>query len=274
VPARGADTDSPALEPNPLREGSLTLQTPEPCCIVVFGATGDLTKRKLIPALLRLSAQKCLHPRTAIVGVSRRELTDEAFREELHAATLDEKSSAAGAEAAEWPRFAERLRYQTGSFEDPALFDTLAQRLQATERERGLPGNRIYYLAVPPAAFEPILRHLARPGFVPRHHAEAPWARVVIEKPFGHDLESARELNALSALRVRRAPDFRIDHYLARERSELLVLRLANGIFEPLWNKVRGPRADHGGGIDRRREDRAGYYEHAGVSRDISSKSP
>ena len=270
MPARGADTDSPALEPNPLREGSLTLQTPEPCCIVVFGATGDLTKRKLIPALLRLSAQKCLHPRTAIVGISRRELTDEAFREELHAATLDETSSAAGAEAAEWPRFAERLRYLTGSFEDPALFDTLAQRLEATERERGLPGNRIYYLAVPPAAFEPILRHLARPGFVPRHHADGPWARVVIEKPFGHDLESARELNALVHSAFDERQVFRIDHYLGKESVQnILVLRLANGIFEPLWNNRYVDHVQITVAESIGVEGRAGYYEHAGVSRDI-----
>ncbi|HEU5311877.1 MAG TPA: glucose-6-phosphate dehydrogenase, partial [Candidatus Eisenbacteria bacterium] len=190
MPARGADAAAPALEPNPFREGSVTLQTPEPCSIVVFGATGDLTRRKLIPALLRLSAQKSLHPRTVILGLARREMSDEAFREDLRSATLDREGEAPGPDAAEWPRFAERIRYLSGSFDDPALYDTLGARLKEIERERGLSGNRLYYLAVPPAAFHVILRHLGRPGFVHRP-GEGPWSRVVIEKPFGHDLESA-----------------------------------------------------------------------------------
>ena len=268
MPAGGADAAAaPALEPNPFREGSVTLQTPEPCSIVVFGATRDLTRRKLIPALLRLSAQKCLHPRTAIVGVARREMSDEAFREDLRAATLDREG--AGPDAAEWPRFAERLHYRSGSFDDPSLFDALGARLTEIERERELPGNRLYYLAVPPAAFTVLLRQLARPGFV---HApgQGPWTRVVIEKPFGHDLKSARELNDLLDEVFDERQVFRIDHYLGKESVQnILVLRLGNGIFEPLWNNRYVDHVQITVGESLGVEGRAAYYEHAGVSRDI-----
>jgi glucose-6-phosphate 1-dehydrogenase len=270
VPARGADAAAPELEPNPLREGSVTLQAAEPCSIVVFGATGDLTRRKLIPALLRLTALKCLHPRSAIVGASRREMSDEEFREDLRAATLDASGEAAEPDAAEWQRFAERLRYVSGSFDDPGLYDALERRLHEIERERGLPGNRIYYLAVPPASFATILRHLGRRGLVPRSDVEGPWARVVIEKPFGHDLRSARELNALVHTVFDERQVFRIDHYLGKESVQnILVLRLANGIFEPLWNNRYVDHVQITVAESIGIEGRAAYYEHAGVSRDI-----
>ena len=269
MPARGADAAAPALEPNPFREGSVTLQTPEPCSIVVFGATGDLTRRKLIPALLRLSAQKALHPRTVILGVARRKMSDEAFREDLRSATLDREGETPGPDAAEWPRFAERIRYLSGSFDDPSLYDTLGARLKEIERERGLHGNRLYYLAVPPAAFHVILRHLGRPGFV---HApgDGPWSRVVIEKPFGHDLKSARALNELVDTVFDERQVYRIDHYLGKESVQnILVLRLGNGIFEPLWNNRYVDHVQITVGESMGVEGRAAYYEHAGVSRDI-----
>jgi glucose-6-phosphate 1-dehydrogenase len=270
VPARGADAVAPELEPNPLREGSVTLQAADPCSIVVFGATGDLTRRKLIPALLRLTAQKCLHPRTTIVGIARREMSDDEFREEMRAATADSKTEAAGADTAEWPRFAERLRYVAGSLEDPAFYDALTKRLREIERERELPGNRLYYLAVPPKAFEPILRHLGTPGLVSRAPSEKPWTRIVIEKPFGHDRESARKLDELVHAVFDERQVFRIDHYLGKESVQnILVLRLANGIFEPLWNNRYVDHVQITVAESIGVEGRAAYYEHAGVSRDI-----
>jgi glucose-6-phosphate 1-dehydrogenase len=268
VTARGADAAAPAIEPNPFREGSVTLGTPEPCSIVVFGATGDLTRRKLIPALLRLSAQNCLHPRTAILGVARREMSDDAFRKELRSATHDRSGESAGADAAEWQRFAERILYLSGS-DDPAFFDRLGARLTEIERKRGLPGNRLYYLAVPPSSFAPILRHLGRPGLV-HPPGEGPWTRVVIEKPFGHDLKSARELNRLVLSVFDERQVFRIDHYLGKESVQnILVLRLANGIFEPLWNNRHVDHVQITVAESVGVEGRAPYYERAGVSRDI-----
>jgi glucose-6-phosphate 1-dehydrogenase len=270
VPARGADPAAPELEPNPLREGSVTLQAAEPCSVVVFGGTGDLTRRKLIPALLRLSAQKCLHPRTAILGVARREMGDDAYREDLRAATLPSQGGTSGADAAEWPRFAERLGYLSGSFDDPELYAALEARLREIERARGLPGNRLFYLAVPPASFAPILRHLGRAGLVARADGSGPWCRVVIEKPFGHDLASARALNALVHSVFDEQQVFRIDHYLGKESVQnILVLRLGNGIFEPLWNNRYVDHVQITVAESIGLEGRAAYYEGAGVSRDI-----
>ncbi|HET9253270.1 MAG TPA: glucose-6-phosphate dehydrogenase [Candidatus Eisenbacteria bacterium] len=267
--ARGADAAAPALEPNPFREGSVTLDTPEPCSIVVFGGTGDLTRRKLIPALLRLAALKCLHPRSAILGVARREMTDDAFREELRSAMLDHAGEAPGSHVAEWERFADRIHYLSGSFDDPALYDALRAKLEGIERQRGLPGTRLYYLAVPPASFGPILRQLGGPGLV-RRHGEGPWTRVVIEKPFGHDLESARELNRLVLSVFDERQVFRIDHYLGKESVQnILVLRLANGIFEPLWSNRHVDHVQITVAESLGVEGRAAYYERAGVSRDI-----
>jgi len=146
-------TSEPAA--NPLREESLTLKAADPCCIVVFGATGDLTHRKLIPALFRLSKQKLLHPKTAIVGFARRKLDSDAFREEL-------RRSVAGTDGAspEWERFAGSLFYQPGVFEDPEAFRALGRLLSGLDEKRGIPGNRLFYFATPPSEYVPLLRNI------------------------------------------------------------------------------------------------------------------
>jgi len=268
VSARGDVAVAPEARANPLREESATLKAADPCTFIVFGATGDLTHRKLIPALFRLSKQKLLHPRTAIVGFARRELTTEAFREEMRRTVED-----SGAPSAEWERFRETLFYQQGVFEDHQAFRSLGRLLGEVEQKRGIPGNRIFYFATPPSEYAPLIRNIGAAGLARRALREErslPWARVVIEKPFGRDLQSARELNALVHAVFAESQIFRIDHYLGKETVQnILVFRLGNGIFEPLWNnryveQVQITVAESVG-----IESRSGYFETAGISRDI-----
>jgi glucose-6-phosphate 1-dehydrogenase len=267
VSARGGVTAEPETRANPLREESVTLKAADPCTFIVFGATGDLTHRKLIPALFRLSKQKLLHPRTAIVGFARREFTNEAFREEIRA------SVESGPPSPDWERFAERIHYHPGVFEDHAAFRSLGRLLGEIEEKRGIPGNRIYYFATPPSEYAPLTRNIGAAGLAKRALRDervSPWTRVIIEKPFGRDLQSARELNALVHLVFAERQIFRIDHYLGKETVQnILVFRLGNGIFEPLWNnryieQVQITVAETVGV-----EGRAAYFETAGVSRDI-----
>jgi len=266
--ARGAVASPPDARVNPLREESVTLHAADPCTFIVFGASGDLTHRKLIPALFRLSKRRLLHPRTAIVGFARREFTDQAFREEMKKAVESGEAS-----SAEWDRFAETLHYVPGVFEDHAAFRALGQLLSELEAKRGIPGNRIFYFATPPAAYAPLIRNIGATGLARRAIREergVPWARVIIEKPFGHDLESARELNALVHTVFAESQIFRIDHYLGKETVQnILVFRLGNGIFEPLWNnryveQVQITVAESVG-----IEGRAAYFESSGIARDI-----
>jgi len=266
--ARALLAVAPETRVNPLREESVTLKAADPCTFVVFGASGDLTHRKLIPALFRLSKQKLLHPQTAIIGFARREWTDEQFREEMKHTVEN-----AGATASEWDRFAKSLFYQTGVFEDHAAFRALGQLLSKVEEERGLPGNRIFHFATPPSEYATLIRNIGSAGLAKRALREenaVPWARVIIEKPFGHDLQSARELNALVHTVFAERQVYRIDHYLGKETVQnILVFRLGNGIFEPLWNnryveQVQITVAESVG-----IEGRAAYFDSAGTSRDI-----
>jgi len=250
---------------NPLREGSVTLRAAEPCAIVVFGATGDLAHKKLIPALCRISASNALHPRTAVLGTSRRAMTADEFRKDMGAAVAEQ-----GIDPREWRRVAERIDYIPADFDDPASYAAIKQRLEALEKERGLPGNRIFHLAVPPAAFETIIGNLGAAGLVHPHVEGSPWARVVVEKPFGHDLTSARELNRCLHSVFDERQIFRIDHYLGKESVQnILILRLGNGFFEPLWNNRYVDHVQITVAETLGVEQRAAYYERAGVSRDI-----
>jgi glucose-6-phosphate 1-dehydrogenase len=250
--------------PNPLREGSAALRPADPCSIVVFGASGDLTHRKLMPALYRLSRERLLHPMTAVTGFARKPRSDAAFRSEIAAALGPE------AVAPAWERFAPSVTYHVGAFEDVDAFLALRASLETGERMRGIPANRLYYLATPPAAQDTILGNLHRAGLVHAPLPAGPWSRVVIEKPFGHDLASSRALNARLHEVFHESQVFRIDHYLGKETVQnILVFRLANGIFEPLWNNRY---VDHvqitvaeSVGI----EGRGAYYDRAGVLRDM-----
>jgi glucose-6-phosphate 1-dehydrogenase len=248
---------------NPLREGSVTLRAADPCTVVVFGATGDLTHRKLIPALFALSREKLFHPKSAVVGFARRPLSDQEFRDAVRPADPSTPLH-------EWQRFAASLFYRPGTFESANDHAALRTFLEELERERGTVGNRIYYFATSPDAYPSILEGLRGAGLVHPAGDPARWTRVIIEKPFGHDLESARALNVQVHASFDERQVFRIDHYLGKETVQnILVLRLGNGIFEPLWNNRYVDHVQISVAESVGVEGRANYFERSGVLRDM-----
>jgi glucose-6-phosphate 1-dehydrogenase len=259
-------TPSETIQTNPLREGLATRAVPQACTVVIFGATGDLTMRKLVPALYNIAADGELPPALTVVGVARRKKTDEEFRKEQEEATR--KFSRQTVRDEIWDSFAESIFYHTSEFHDAAGFKSLAERLEKIDQERGTGGNRLFYLAVAPDQFEPILKNLKDAGL--NKAPDGGWARVIVEKPFGTDLKSAQKLNRIVATAFSENQTYRIDHFLGKETAQnILVLRFANAIFEPIWN---GRYMDHIQitaaetlGV----EGRAGYYEGAGALRDM-----
>jgi glucose-6-phosphate 1-dehydrogenase len=234
--------------------------------MVIFGAAGDLTKRKLIPALYNLAKSGLLPQEFAIVGVARAPMTTEEFRRRM---TRDIREFATEeVEPGRWDWFAERLHYLAGNFEDPALYPKLRDMLEVVDKEHGTRGNYFYYLATGPSYFSGIVRQLAEHGLVREENGG--WRRVIIEKPFGCDLESARALNREVGTVLHERQVYRIDHYLGKETVQnLLVFRFANGIFEPIWNRryvdnVQITVAETVGV-----EQRGNYYEEAGALRDM-----
>src|SRR2546423_2435158 len=257
-------TTAETQQANPLREGLATRTVPQACTVVIFGATGDLTMRKLIPALYNLGADGELPPAVAIVGFARRPKTDEQFRKEQEESTR--KFSRQEVRDEIWGSFAQALFYHQSEFHDANGYKTLAERLEKIDKERGTGGNRLFYLAVAPDQFEAILKNLKEAGL--NKPSEGGWARVIVEKPFGTDLETARELNTVVRTAFAENQTYRIDHFLGKETAQnILVLRFANAIFEPIWN---GRYVDHIQitaaetlGV----EGRAGYYEGAAALR-------
>jgi glucose-6-phosphate 1-dehydrogenase len=247
---------------NPLLEGLRLRRTPEPCALVVFGASGDLTRRKLFPALYSLAARRLLPERFGIVGVARTEQTTKQWIADMKKAVGEYGRDEL--DAAVWDEVAAGMRYVATDFADDAGEDAVVDALRDLDEQRGTGGNRVYYLAVPPVAFETIVNELGE-----RRTADG-WLRLIVEKPFGRDRESARALN--ETLRAHFSEDevFRIDHYLGKETVQnMLALRFANGIFEPIWNRqfidhVQITVAESIGV-----EGRAGFYESAGAIRDI-----
>ena len=251
---------------NPLREGLSTRAVPQPCSVVIFGATGDLTHRKLIPALYNLAADGELPPAVAVIGFARREKTDDEFRKELEETTR--KFSRQPVRDEIWKTFAQAVFYHQSDFADEVGYKKLAERLDKIDKERGTRGNRLFYFAVAPDQFEPILKHLKAVGL--NQAREGSWARVIVEKPFGTDLASARELNRLVRNSFSEEQTYRIDHFLGKETAQnILVLRFANAIFEPLWNTRYLDHIQITAAETLGVEGRAGYYEGAGALRDM-----
>jgi glucose-6-phosphate 1-dehydrogenase len=252
---------------NPFREEFLTRSRPEPCTVVIFGASGDLTSRKLIPAIYNLAAEGDLPPTLKVVGFARREKTHEAFRAELEA--MNQKVSRSGHNARLWESFSQSIFYHQSEFEDAAGYERLAQRLDELDAA-GAGGNRLFYFACAPEFFAPILQHLQVAGL---NNPKSPdtWARVVVEKPFGTDLASAQQLNRIVNDVFDESDTYRIDHYLGKETAQnIMVLRFANSIFEAMWNNryidhVQITCSENLG----MEGGRGGYYDKAGALRDM-----
>ncbi|HUP61685.1 MAG TPA: glucose-6-phosphate dehydrogenase [Thermoanaerobaculia bacterium] len=258
-----------ALEPNPLREGLDQERVPEASCLVIFGASGDLTQRKLIPGLYSLAHDGLLPTGQTIVGLARAEMSDEEFRASMREA-CDKHARTRPVDDAVWESFARGLFYVRGEFSDPEAYNRLRRRLEEFDRTRGTGGRRIYYLAVPPQFFARIADYLGAEGMVSDPEREGPYTRVIIEKPFGHDLASARELNRVAVTTFRERQVFRIDHYLGKETVQnLLVLRFANGIFEPFWNRQYIDHLQFTVAESIGVEKRGNYFDSAGITRDI-----
>jgi len=251
---------------NPLREGLSTRAVPQPCSIVIFGATGDLTHRKLIPALYNLAAEGELPPAVAIIGFARRPKSDDDFRKEMEEAVREFSRQAVRDEI--WKTFSQSLSYHQSEFGDEAGYKSLGERLEKVDTKRGTRGNRLFYFAAGPDQFEVILKNLKAAGL--NRAEEGSWARVIIEKPFGTDLASARELNRIVKAAFDESQTYRIDHFLGKETAQnILVLRFANAIFEPLWNTRYIDHLQITAAETLGVEARAGYYEKAGALRDM-----
>ena len=248
---------------NPLLVGLPLSRRPEPCALIIFGASGDLTKRKLFPALYSLAYRQLLPEQFAIVGVARTSETDDEFRERMKEAVQEFGRDDFREDV--WQELADGMRYVSGDdANEEAAFDRVGETLTEFDRERGTGGNRVYYLAVPPGAFETIVEGVGK-----RRSADG-WTRVVVEKPFGHDLASALELNELVHRYFEESEIYRIDHYLGKETVQnMLALRFANGIFEPIWNRQFIDHIQISVAESIGIEARASYYEQAGAIRDI-----
>ena len=253
---------------NPLRahEDKRLPRIAGPCSVVIFGVTGDLSKRKLMPAIYDLANRGLLPPSFALVGFARRDYADQDFATEVYEAVRQHARTEFRDDV--WEQLSKGIRYVAGDFSDDAAFDQLATTLADLDRVRGTGGNHAFYLSIPPKFFSVVVTQLKRCGL---SISEAgAWRRVVVEKPFGHDLESAQELNAVLAEVFPPGSVFRIDHYLGKETVQnLLAMRFANSLWEPIWNNHYVDHVQITMAEDIGIGSRAGYYDGIGAARDV-----
>ena len=255
---------------NPLEEKTRSSKTAEPCVLVIFGATGDLTARKLIPALYNLSLEAQLPSQFACVGFARREKGQDEFRDEIYQG-VSQHSRIKPIDPEIWQSFSEQVHYHQSPFDDDAGYQSLKKRLDAIDEEMGTKGNRVFYLSTQPSYFSTIIEQLKKHGLVYDYAPDAEkWSRVIIEKPFGHNFSSASSLQQRISKHLHENQIYRIDHYLGKETVQnLLVFRFANSIFESLWNNKFVDHVQITVGEDLGIGSRGLFWEEAGMLRDI-----
>ncbi|HEX8925672.1 MAG TPA: glucose-6-phosphate dehydrogenase, partial [Terriglobales bacterium] len=257
---------STIVQPTPRTQRLPQMPKAEPCLLVIFGASGDLTKRKLIPALFDLACIGCITTQPfEVLGVARTPMSDDDFRTSMrqHA---EASKDARNFSAEKWEDFAKRLHYMPGDINDPEFYRALGKRLEEM-RQEGASSNHLFYMSIPASLAVPVVEHLGHSGLSNNPNG---WARIILEKPFGRDLDSARELNA-SVLKVFDERDiYRIDHYLGKETVQnILVFRFGNSVFEPVWNRNYVDYVEITASEMLGVENRAGFYEETGALRDM-----
>ncbi|PIE21153.1 MAG: glucose-6-phosphate dehydrogenase [Arachnia propionica] len=253
---------------NPLRDprDQRLYRMAEPCVLVLFGVTGDLSRKKLLPAVYDLANRRLLPPGFSLVGFARRSWNDEEFAEQIRQSVIEHARTPFREDV--WQHLKEGIRFVSGTFTDEAAFDRLRATVQQLDQDRGTLGNRAYYLSIPPRAFETVVSHLQDKGLA--EQAGSQWRRIVIEKPFGHDLASAQALADVLQDKFDPEQVFRIDHYLGKETVQnLLALRFANQMFEPIWNNRYLSHVQVTMAEDIGIAGRGGYYDGVGAARDV-----
>jgi len=254
------------IEVNPLEKLSLEpLPSGDSCLLVIFGASGDLTHRKLVPGLYNLACAGCMNPQFEVLGVGRTAMSSETFREKMREA-VGNSSDARGFNESGWHEFENRLHYLVGDVNDEQFYSRLRDRMEAMERAGSSP-NRLFYVSTPASVAGPIIEGLARAGLNRRDQG---WTRIILEKPFGHDLESARKLNEVIHKAFVEQDVYRIDHYLGKETVQnILVFRFGNSLFEPVWNRNYIDYIEITAAETVGVEGRASFYEETGALRDM-----
>lgn len=255
---------------NPLEENIRSSKTLPPCVLVIFGATGDLTARKLLPALYNLAREGQLPSHFACVGFARRQKTHDQFRQEMHEA-VSKFSRVKPVDEAIWSTFTNQLFYHISNFDEDQGYDSLRRFLETLDKQFGTAGNRIFYLSTQPSFFPKIIEKLSEHHLIyDTSKVKDKWSRIVIEKPFGHDYNSAIDLQKCVMNHMNESQIYRIDHYLGKETVQnLMVFRFANSLFEAFWNNHYVDHVQITVGEEIGIESRGAFFEEAGMMRDM-----